>query len=547
MNEQQKAPGWKAAGCILCFTAGLVIPLGGLSFLFRPLWLDWNNYDTVHGFYMEPENSIETVFLGSSTVIRGIDPMRMYMESGICAYNLGTEQQPVLASYFWAKEAYRLHSNTLKTVVMDASMLRRVPEKSFYQKALDGMRFSSNKAEAVQAYTNDLNDAISHLIGVFEYHERWTSLDETDIRKITRKPLNCVRGYSYTADSMFASGMEVPVLPAFVNRKTEAIQLNEEAVDYFHRMLDFCREKGLKLVLINTPGNMFFGSDAHNAVQMLADAADVPFLDFRHEPLRSAIGFNNATDATDGIHMNASGAGKLAAYLGKYLMENCGNRDVRGTEGYAYMEEELKRYTKETAVNLNRRTDPEKELETALQAGTIQEEGNADLLELFHYDRRDQNNRLKDYWSLFGKDDHMLSYLSLFLEREGYRIMICAQGDAASALDDGIREAIRQVGFEKLSQIRPGETYIGTAEDGHITEEIRDQDGTTILVAGDGFDLQSGETAEIRIKGVDVSRKQPGLNIVVFDMEMDELISSICFSTGVLPIRTDPLEWEEIM
>ena len=79
------------------------------SYFFQPAWKDWNNYDTMHGFYEEPENTIETIFLGASIVVNGITPMELYENYGICAYNLATEQQPMLASYYWLEEAERLH------------------------------------------------------------------------------------------------------------------------------------------------------------------------------------------------------------------------------------------------------------------------------------------------------------------------------------------------------------------------------------------------------------------------------------------------------
>lgn len=127
----------------------------------QPDWFAWNHYDTVHGFYKEPKNTIETVFLGSSVTANGIIPAQLYEEQGICAYNLGMEQQPMLASYYWLKEAYRLHPKTLKTVVLDVSMLRRTPKESFYRKALDDMRFSKIKYEAIKDHTSGFRSFMS--------------------------------------------------------------------------------------------------------------------------------------------------------------------------------------------------------------------------------------------------------------------------------------------------------------------------------------------------------------------------------------------------
>lgn len=80
--------------------------------------------------------------------VNGIIPIELYREYGICAYNLGTEQQPLMTSYYWLLETERLHKETLDTVVLDASMLRRTPIDEVYQKSLDGMKLSKVKLQA---------------------------------------------------------------------------------------------------------------------------------------------------------------------------------------------------------------------------------------------------------------------------------------------------------------------------------------------------------------------------------------------------------------
>ena len=123
----------------------LVLLFMGFNFLAQPVWMDWNNYDTVRGFYEEPKDTIEVAFFGTSCVVNSITPMELYENYGICAYNFGTEQQPMLASYYWIKEAYRKHAETLSTVVLDASALRYTQASVFYRKAIEGMEFSSVK------------------------------------------------------------------------------------------------------------------------------------------------------------------------------------------------------------------------------------------------------------------------------------------------------------------------------------------------------------------------------------------------------------------
>ena len=78
----------------------LAILFVAAGFLFLPIWYSWTVYDTSKNFYKEPRNSIEVIFLGTSVMAAGGDPMIMYESENISAYNLGAEQQPMLASYY---------------------------------------------------------------------------------------------------------------------------------------------------------------------------------------------------------------------------------------------------------------------------------------------------------------------------------------------------------------------------------------------------------------------------------------------------------------
>jgi len=190
---------------MLIFALIFSILLVGMGRFFQPVWKDWNHYDTIHGFYEEPNNTIETIFLGASITANGIIPMELYKDYGICSYNLGTQEQPMLASYYWLLEAYRIHKEALKTVVLDVSMLRRSPHMAFYRKSIDAMHFSKIKYNAVKDYTKDFNETISYLIPLFSYHNRWLSLNKTDFQKAGYRPESCVRGYNFVTARYFNS------------------------------------------------------------------------------------------------------------------------------------------------------------------------------------------------------------------------------------------------------------------------------------------------------------------------------------------------------
>ena len=498
---------------IIVFLIVLIILFVGVNYITRPIWFDWNNYNTTHAFYEEPDNTIETVFLGASITINGITPMELYEKQGICAYNLGTEQQPMLASYYWMEEAYRLHADTLKTIVLDVSMLRRTPEAAFYRKALDAMRFSKVKYHAVKDFAGNFKDMLSYLVPVFSYHDRWKSLTDIDFKELTYEVPKYTRGYNFITTRLLSTvdGYQEIELPEYgPGSKQEQTTLNEESLLYFERMVAFCKEHNLKLLLMKTPVVTSWSVSDHNAVEELAKKYGLSFLDFNSATYREAIGFNGAIDSMDGNHMNYSGAHKLTQWLGKYLIQECNNTDVRGQEKYQFLEDELADYKRNCiSVELEQQTGVRK-------------------------------------------------YLSELLSRNDYTIFITVKDDAASSLSKRQKEGFTSMGLNELAKLTLRDSYLAVIENGTIvTEQVIKQEGDQNengagpltyaghLLDGTAYTLTSGglymgNVSSCVIGGTEYSTDQRGLNIVVYDQKLQKVVDSTYFDTCASAVRESP-------
>ncbi len=486
----------------------------GLNFFMQPVWRDWNHYDTIHGFYEQPENTIETVFLGSSVMVNGITPMELYENYGICAYNLGTEQQPVMVSYYWLQEAYRLHSKSLKTAVIDSSMLVRDADKSFYRKAISPMRFSSVKYEAVKAYSSNINERLTYLIPFLEYHSRWNDLGKNDFTKGKSEVCSYTRGYNLSTYTLLDENKydELKVPDHYIKDTASRQELNEEALGYFEKMIDFCENNYIRLVVIKTP--RFAWSDAsHNSVKEIACQHGLDFIDFNYVPYADEIAFNYATDSADGDHMNYQGAAKLTDWMGKYLVDACKATDVRGDERYAFLEEDLKKYQENitTAVFLK-------------------------------------------------ETDNLADYLEGAFQMGDCMTFLAVKGDAAAQLTKEQRAVFAKLGLTKLSELTYGDSYLAVIEGGNIIEEqsqFWDQEayeaGKTVEnralihaagVTGNKYryeitsaGVQFGSAASCLIDGEEYLKNKQGMNIAVYNCEKDSIVDSAVFNTSVSSAR----------
>lgn len=531
------------------FSALFCALFAGVTFLLNPIWPVEDTLVVDHSFYDEPDNTIETIFFGASITAHGIDPMSMYENYGLCTFNLGASNEPALSSYYWLEEAYAHHSETLKTVVLDVSKMRTWDSQTIYRYNVDQMRFSEIKLRAVMDYTDgDLQEALSYLVPLFSYHNRWAELGSNDFDETKTDDREYLRGYYLqTFDYYYDNGeADTLAVPGYYGNLAGVSNNDyvDESMYYFAKMADFCAEHDIKLVLTKVPQPGWDAGDNANA-QAFADEYGLEFIDFNYGPYINQLGFNEATDLSDGLHCNYYGAQKLSNWFGQYLTNECGGTDVRGESKYAFMEDELAEYKEnvEDLVALTQIEDP-------------------------------------------------AEYLATASENSGYTVFVTVQDDAAMALTDEQRDAFKKLGLKGLASLEEQDSYLAVIQNGEVAyqkrdanearadkdeaeeeklstgeldmDEIRRQrderttkseetayltykgvtsDYTEYTIVSGGYNL--GNTSSIVVDGAEYSKGQRGLNIVVYDNAKHEVVDQANFDTcGSATRVTNNLEEE---
>ncbi len=490
---------------IVVFLLIAAVVFCGINYVMLPT-RDARNYNSISGIYEEPKNTIETLFVGDSHLFRGFSPMELYGKYGICAYDIASDGQPVGASYYWIKEIYRLDGETLDTVVFDVSALRTDFGTSLYHIATDTMPFSMVKMQVVGSYSENFSDAILNLFPALSYHERWKELTSQDFLKGELEPDTYLRGYSFSTgrwvDSV-SDYSEISVPYPVLDESAEGIGLSERTVGYLGKIVSFCNQHDINFLMTAAPST--WSSSTHNAIQKLADEYGVEFIDFNVEPYFSEVGFNYATDLytptdLDNLHANYYGAVKLTDYIGAYLVNEYGSKDVRGDEKYAFMEDEYGEYL--------RRVAPAKTME--------------------YTDPCD--------------------YIDYYLNEGDNTILLSVKDEATAALTEEQREYFASIGLTGLSKLTYRASYLAVVEDGRVIKEMSQEDpgsgdetgtvlsydgstadGTAYTVVSGGANL--GNKSSIVIGGTEESGNTRGLNIAVYDNQLGMCIDSAVFDT----------------
>lgn len=522
----------------LIFVLIFILVGSWLTSVLQPDWTDWNNYDTTRGFYEQPDNTLETVFLGASIAVNGFTPMELYEDYGICAWNMATEQQPMLASYYWLREAYQYHAQTLKTVILDTSMLRYLPDEAYYEKALLGMRMSSNKLQAIKDISDSSDAFFSYLSSMFAYHTRWKELTESDFQILDHETNTSVRGYNFVTDRVIENYTYNQIgIPSYLpDEEAGILTLADEALFYLNKTVEFCEENGLQLILIKTPGSVSWSDAAHNAVQEIADEYQLTFIDFNYSPYLEEVGYCEATDSVDMRHMNYYGAEKMTQWIGEYLVENCGATDVRGDERYDFLEGELEDYGRNIySVELNEISDPVEYL------NTVNEDGDYTVLISV---RDDAANSLTEEQRM-GFAELGLTELSGLQFRDSY-LAVMENGTVIHEEVDHYEEETEAISEQQETETEAAKRKINdldTIEESFEYEtETQSEEETSYLEYqgktpdGNLYTLISGgaylgDLSSCMLEGTEYSSNERGLNIVVYDNKLGKVVDTASFDT----------------
>ena len=448
----------------------------------------WPTTATYTGFYNMPRNSVDVLFFGSSHAASSISPQELYDQYGITSYNLGCEQQNILVSYYWLKEA--LNYQSPKAVVIDTYMLQWYNADELLntaevctRKAIDYMRWGKVKISAINDICKeDTNQDIwSYYLTNIRFHSRWTWIEESDFTYSQLAKHFETKGYAPLYNSNGNPGYN----SFSADDVNEKAKLHSLMVKYMQKILDLCRENDIKVIMIKTPTTAT-SVEYHNAVQTLADENQVNFFDLNEKDAYQELKYDFVADMADDGHPNVSGATKITDYIGAILQNECG----------------------------------------------LESKSNAAWDETGKY-----WNDVKTMYSLSREND-IVQYLKKINE-DRYSIFIAVKDEASSGLKQEVVDAMHELGFTFELEKKWRNSYVAVKTQDEIFEKVSDQaikqDGT-YRNGRQGYKITSagaecGNIASISLAGTEYSKNQRGINIVVYDNIGQNVVDSVCFDT----------------
>ncbi|MCR4784527.1 MAG: hypothetical protein K6A35_08460 [bacterium] len=451
---------------------------------------------TFYQFYKMKKNSIDVLFVGSSVGVNNFISQQIYNDHGICSYNLSSEQQSVILSYYWLKEAFRYQNP--KVVVLEGLFLMNFSRKSFEiinttegltRKAIDPMRLSSVKIQAVSdiCERDKSQDPSSYFFKNIRYHTRWKELEDIDFLPIDEQYYPCLYGW--------APGLEkykrVKFKPIVESDKCTPFELRTDMVEYFEKIVALCKENGIKLILVKI-ANTDFGKRKNYTYRQLAKKNGVDFYDFNEKSLYNQLKVGKGENVLH--HGNLQGNLKNSALMGKILKTKY-NLPSRSDDQY----EKTKSIYQHVCNSFS--LDKINDFNTYIRAIN-------DPLFITFISAKDEINEAK-------KTD----YRDVYLKVLGKDIKWETGYENASP-EKGAYLAVVGKGINRKKESDP------LRLDGNF-DHMRNH--FSMLSEG-GKDVKSSKSSII-INEQEYSKNKRGLNLVVFDLVRNRVVDSVCFDT----------------
>ncbi len=264
-------------------------------------------------FYALKNKKIDVLFLGSSHTYHSINPLVLWKDFGITAYNMATTVGRVPAGYWILKNALRYtqpDAVVLEVAYLDENKI----SGDFSHDVFDSIPLSRFKYEAaIDVFDNDSKAVLEAMVPFSRFHNRWKELKNEDFTTKTTHLMGFYPSYK----------VKVSKLPAQLSEKPKAI--DTVGVEYVYKIIQLCKEMGIKLIFYSYP--FLVNEASQNDLAIAAQIAEENEIEFitPDDVLNTINLYSDFNDhAPNTSHANFSGALKTTRMFGSVLQTQYG-------------------------------------------------------------------------------------------------------------------------------------------------------------------------------------------------------------------------------
>lgn len=323
-NSDMKKAGTVAAVVVFLIWIAVILSLTGK--IVRAKFIG-DSTTIVNGFYAEKKNDIDMLVIGSSNSFCTVNPLVLYENYGIAAYDFGSSSQPMNISVLYLKEALKRQKPAV--VALEVNMMVGDSISGGYEAGLrwgyTDLPLSWNKLKCIYQSVGKIDaEFFSYVFPVFRYHSRWKELSKTDYTYFFQDKTNNTKGY---LETQAVSEKAVNLQDYCYDEGTAWIE--EEVIACLDEITELCRKNGVTLLLFKAPRENWYIYETE-AIRALAEERGLDFIDYNELYYQKILELDATCDFRDEQHLNDFGAQKVSMHLGDYVKAHYEIPDRRG-------------------------------------------------------------------------------------------------------------------------------------------------------------------------------------------------------------------------
>ena len=301
-----------------------------LGYIVRPTDTD-GAYSQIETFHRLPDDSIEVMIYGSSHAFRGVDPMVMYEDYGIGAYNYSWHWQRINTTRLFIEDS--LKTQKPKVMLVECYRSGEVLKDTDITAEIYYSRYIKNK-EALKSYLDQcfngkLERYVSFYCPLYAFHANWGNVTAESFKRLSIDPdLRNRMGFYFSED---VTEVKIPDY-----RKFEQKELEADAVKVLDDIVRMCKENDIDLIFFTVPYDEPY--EYGEAMKTYAEKNGCVYLDYFEK--MNEIGLDETTDFSDSGHLNRYGAAKVSDDLGRFIAEHYDVTDMRKISGNLWIREQ---------------------------------------------------------------------------------------------------------------------------------------------------------------------------------------------------------------
>lgn len=296
-----------------------------------------------NSFYALPKNSLDAVYIGSSSVDRYWIPSLAYQNYGIAVYGLSSGNQPAVFAKYLIKEAEKRHDPDLYIIDIRGTIrFSDSTNQTDIRRVTDNMRLSVNRHKAVKAVLDyvgqgetEINtEDKSYYYPPLKYYAQYRAGEKTiyDEDLANPRPESEYLGYfAYNGSSYKQREQDYPNL---TSKTGDIPDLNKENLN---DLLDYCDTLDAEVLFLTSPQSIEKKVLLkHNYVFKVIEERGYDTINFNTSKMYKKLRWDFEEDLYNPGHANIWGAVKYTNYLGSYIQKKYDLPDHREDGGETY-------------------------------------------------------------------------------------------------------------------------------------------------------------------------------------------------------------------